>query len=153
MATTYRSATEHDIEWMVELRAEVLRDDLERLGRYDPHRVRQRMRDGYLPASTRVVLEDDVEVGCVAVRTEDDARWLEHFYLAPDVQGRGIGGRVLRTVLAEEDPRPFRLNVLQGSPARRLYERHGFTVDSQDDVDVFMTRAARPSGRSAPSGR
>ncbi|ACZ20926.1 acetyltransferase (GNAT) family protein [Sanguibacter keddieii DSM 10542] len=147
MATTYRSATEHDIEWMVELRAEVLRDDLERLGRYDPHRVRQRMRDGYLPASTRVVLEDDVEVGCVAVRIEDDARWLEHFYLAPDVQGRGIGGRVLRTVLAEEDPRPFRLNVLQGSPARRLYERHGFTVDSQDDVDVFMTRADRPSGR------
>nr|WP_042438642.1 GNAT family N-acetyltransferase [Sanguibacter keddieii] len=132
---------------MVELRAEVLRDDLERLGRYDPHRVRQRMRDGYLPASTRVVLEDDVEVGCVAVRIEDDARWLEHFYLAPDVQGRGIGGRVLRTVLAEEDPRPFRLNVLQGSPARRLYERHGFTVDSQDDVDVFMTRADRPSGR------
>lgn len=147
MATTYRSATEHDIEWMVELRAEVLRDDLERLGRYDPHRVRQRMRDGYLPASTRVVLEDDVEVGCVAVRIEDDARWLEHFYLAPDVQGRGIGGRVLRTVLAEEDPRPFRLNVLQGSPARRLYERHGFTVDSQDDVDVFMTRSVRPSGR------
>lgn len=147
MATTYRSATEHDIEWMVELRAEVLRDDLGRLGRYDPHRVRQRMRDGYLPASTRVVLEDGVEVGCVAVRTEDDARWLEHFYLAPAVQGRGIGGRVLRTVLAEEDPRPFRLNVLQGSPARRLYERHGFTVDSQDDVDVFMTRAVRPSGR------
>ena len=147
MATTYRSATEHDIEWMVELRAEVLRDDLERLGRYDPHRVRQRMRDGYLPASTRVVLEDDVEVGCVAVRIEDDARWLEHFYLAPDVQGRGIGGRVLRTVLAEEDPRPFRLNVLQGSPARRLYERHGFAVDSQDDVDVFMTRSVRPSGR------
>jgi len=147
VATTYRSATEHDIEWMVELRAEVLRDDLERLGRYDPHRVRQRMRDGYLPASTRVVLEDDVEVGCVAVRIEDDARWLEHFYLAPDVQGRGIGGRVLRTVLAEEDPRPFRLNVLQGSPARRLYERHGFAVDSQDDVDVFMTRSVRPSGR------
>lgn len=147
MATTYRSATEHDIEWMVELRAEVLRDDLERLGRYDPHRVRQRMRDGYLPASTRVVLEDGVEVGCIAVRTEDDARWLEHFYLAPEVQGRGIGGRVLRTVLAEEDPRPFRLNVLQGSPARRLYERHGFTVDSQDDVDVFMTREDRPSAR------
>jgi GNAT superfamily N-acetyltransferase len=147
VATTYRSATEHDIEWMVELRAEVLRGDLERLGRYDPHRVRQRMRDGYRPASTRVVLEDGVEVGCVAVRTEDDARWLEHFYLAPDVQGRGIGGRVLRTVLAEEDPRPFRLNVLQGSPARRLYERHGFTVDSQDDVDVFMTRAVRSAER------
>ncbi|WPF83302.1 GNAT family N-acetyltransferase [Sanguibacter sp. 4.1] len=144
MATTFRSATEHDIEWLVDLRAEVLREDLERLGRYDPHRVRQRMRDSYVPTSTRVIVEDSTEVGCVTVRVEDDARWLEHFYLAPHAHGRGIGSQVLREILAEEDPRPFRLNVLQGSPARRLYERHGFTVDSEDEVDVFMTRSAGP---------
>ncbi|KKD02293.1 acetyltransferase, partial [Streptomyces sp. WM6386] len=29
---------------------------------------------------------------------------------------------------------------LQGSAARRLYERHGFTTESQDPVDVFMVR-------------
>ena len=144
MATTFRSATEHDIEWLVDLRAEVLRADLERLGRYDTHRVRQRMRDSYVPTSTRVIVEDGEEIGCVTVRVEDDARWLEHFYLAPHVHGRGIGSRVLRELLAEEDPRPFRLNVLQGSPARRLYERYGFTVDSEDEVDVFMTRSAGP---------
>ncbi|MEU7556373.1 hypothetical protein AB0B01_29310 [Streptomyces sp. NPDC044571] len=33
-----------------------------------------------------------------------------------------------------------RLNVLQGSPARRLYERHGFTGEAEDPVDVFMVR-------------
>ena len=140
MVTTFRSATEHDINWLVELRAEVLRTDLERLGRYDPHRVRQRMRDAYVPASTRVVVVDGAEVGCVTVRSEADARWVEHLYLAPGVQGRGIGSEVLQTVLAGEDPRPTRLNVMQGSPARRLYERHGFTVDAEDEVDVFMTR-------------
>jgi hypothetical protein len=32
------------------------------------------------------------------------------------------------------------LNVLQGSGARRLYERHGFVVESEDEVDVFMKR-------------
>jgi len=144
VATTFRSATEHDIEWLVDLRAEVLREDLERLGRYDTHRVRQRMRDAYVPTSTRVIVEDGDEIGCVTVRVEADARWLEHFYLAPHAHGRGIGSQVLREILAEEDPRPFRLNVLQGSPARRLYERHGFTVDSEDEVDVFMTRSAGP---------
>lgn len=144
MTTTFRSATEHDIEWLVELRAEVLREDLERLGRYDPQRVRRRMRDSYVPARTRVILEDGEEVGCVTVRVEDDARWLEHFYLVPRAHGQGIGGRVLREILAEDDPRPFRLDVLQGSPARRLYERHGFRVDSEDEVDVLMTRQAVP---------
>jgi len=142
MATTFRSATEHDIEWLVELRAEVLRADLERLGRYDTQRVRQRMRDAYVPASTRVILEDGDEIGCVTVRIEDDARWLEHFYLVPRAHGRGIGSEVLREILAEDDPRPVRLDVLQGSAARRLYERHGFSVDSEDEVDVFMSRQA-----------
>jgi ribosomal protein S18 acetylase RimI-like enzyme len=44
----------------------------------------------------------------------------------------------------DADGELVRLNVLQGSPARRLYERHGFTVESQDPVDVFMVR---PPGR------
>jgi hypothetical protein len=33
-----------------------------------------------------------------------------------------------------------RLNVLQGSAARRLYERHGFVLETQDPIDVFMVR-------------
>jgi hypothetical protein len=33
-----------------------------------------------------------------------------------------------------------RLNVLQGSAARRLYERHGVAVETEDPVDVFMVR-------------
>ncbi|SBT89042.1 hypothetical protein GA0115233_100692 [Streptomyces sp. DI166] len=48
----------------------------------------------------------------------------------------------MRTVLkrADADNMPVRLNVLQGSPAQRLYERHGFTVEDQDPIDVFMVR-------------
>lgn len=49
---------------------------------------------------------------------------------------------VLRTLLERIDAGgvPVRLNVLQGSPARRLYERHGFTVEDQDPIDVHMVR-------------
>jgi hypothetical protein len=36
------------------------------------------------------------------------------------------------------DHRPFRLNVLQGSPARRLYERHGFVHEHEDPINVFL---------------
>ncbi|NUR86838.1 MAG: GNAT family N-acetyltransferase, partial [Nonomuraea sp.] len=68
--------------------------------------------------------------------------WLEHFYLAPELQGRGVGSAVLKTVLRTADAGAVqvRLQVLQGSPARRLYERHGFTVESEDPVDVWMVR-------------
>ena len=130
---------------MVELRAVVMRADLERLGRYDEQRVRQRLRDAFAPEHTWVVDVDGAFAGCVALRPAVDARWLEHFLLAPHLQGSGIGSGVLRELLdqCDHDGVPVRLNVLQGSPARRLYERHGFTVDTEDSVDVFMVREPR----------
>jgi GNAT superfamily N-acetyltransferase len=144
MPVTLRPSNLADLEWIVELRAEVMRTDLERLGRYDPDRIRQRLRDGFDASRTRVIVVDGADVGSIAVRTADDGRWIEHFYLAAAVQGRGVGGEVLRAVLAEPGIQPFRLNVLQGSPARRLYERHGFVLDSEDEVDVFLVRHDPP---------
>ncbi len=141
-----RAASAADVEAVAELRALVLRADLERLGRYDARRVRQRLRDGFAPAHTRVIEVGGAFAGCVALRPAEDAHWLEHFYLAPRLQGGGIGTAVLRELLERCDREDVlvRLNVLRGSPARRLYERHGFTVESEDPVDVFMVRHARP---------
>ena len=134
-----RASEPSDAEWMAELRAEVMQPDLHRLGRWDPDRVRRRFLDAFTPAHTRVIQSGGLDVGLIAVRPEPDAWWIEHFYLAPSHQGRGLGGRVLRRVMAERTgARPFRLNVLQGSPARHLYERHGFVFDYEDPIDVFL---------------
>ncbi|MER6259278.1 GNAT family N-acetyltransferase [Streptomyces sp900105245] len=148
-----RAAVAADVEAVAELRAVVLRADLERLGRYDERRVRQRLRDGFAPAHTWVVEADGGFAGCVALRPGADGLRLEHFYLDPRLQGGGIGAAVLRRLLSrcDRDGVPVRLNVLQGSPARRLYERHGFTVESEDPVDVFMVRLPLPA--AAHGGR
>ncbi|TQJ54413.1 GNAT family N-acetyltransferase [Streptomyces sp. SLBN-115] len=141
-----RPATADDVEAVAEVRAVAMRADLERLGRYDEHRVRQRLRDGFIPAHTRIIEVNGALAGCVALRPAVDAHWLEHFYLAPHAQGRGIGTAVLRELVETADRSALRLrvDVLQGSPARRLYERHGFTLEHEDAVDVFLVRAPRP---------
>ncbi|MGW8486002.1 GNAT family N-acetyltransferase [Streptomyces sp. NPDC055886] len=141
-----RAAESSDIEAIAELRATVMRADLERLGRYDGHRVRQRLRDSFSARYTSVITVDGDLAGCVTVRPAEDRLWLEHFYLAPRHQGRGLGSAVLRTVLARTDAQGMTvgLNVLRGSAARRLYERHGFVREAQDPIDVFMVR---PPGR------
>jgi GNAT superfamily N-acetyltransferase len=144
-----RSAVATDVETLAELRATVMRADLERLGRYDEHRVRQRLRDSFSPRHTSIIMigrDGDRDLaGCVTVRPAsdaDDRLWLEHFYLAPPHQGQGLGSAVLRTVLERTDAQGVTvgLNVLRGSSARRLYERHGFVVEAQDPIDVFMVR-------------
>ncbi|MBD3932478.1 GNAT family N-acetyltransferase [Streptomyces chumphonensis] len=151
---TLRPASAADVDAVAELRAVVLRPDLERLGRYDERRVRQRLRDGFAPRHTRVIEVGGAFAGCVALRPAEDAHWLEHFYVAPHLQGSGIGSAVLRRVLGRCDAKgvPVRLIVLRGSPARRLYERHGFGLGSQDGVrnavDVVMERRPTPPGRT-----
>ena len=140
MRWTLRPATANDLEELVELRAVAMRPDLERLGRYDEHRVRQRLRDAYTPEHTRIIEVDGEFAGSISMRPAEDRQWLEHFYLAPQHQGRGVGSAVLRSVLDEAAGTTVALNVLQGSPARKLYERHGFVTEAEDPVDVFMVR-------------
>lgn len=137
-----RAALFADVDAVAEIRAVVLRADLERLGRYDGQRVRQRLRDGFDPAHTYVIEVAGVLAGSVALRPAADGHWLEHFCLAPAAQGLGIGSAVLARILTAADRAGVRvrLNVLQGSPARRLYERHGFVFESEDAVDVFLVR-------------
>lgn len=147
LSVCLRDAVLSDIDRLAELRAVVLRPDLERLGRYDDVRVRQRFRDAFDPAATRIIVVNGEDVGCVAIRREGEAHWLEHFYIATSHQGLGLGTRVLEQIL--DAPALYRLNVLQGSPSRRLYERHGFIVDQQDAVDVFMTADRRAQAPAA----
>lgn len=138
----FRQSLGTDAEWMADLRALVLRADLERLGRYDEQRVRERFLAAFSPQNTRVIVRDKRNVGLVAVRSDGEVRWIEHFYLEPTMQGMGIGGQVLGEILADSPDSAHRLNVLQGSAARRLYARHGFEVEREDAVDVFMIRTA-----------
>jgi len=133
-----------DSDWMQ-------RADLERLGRFDEHRVRQRLRDALSAQYTSIIEVDRELAGCVTVRPalegqRQEGQWLEHFYLAPQYQGRGLGSAVLGAVLDRADAQgvSVRLDVLQGSAARRLYERHGFVVEAQDPIDVRMVRSPSP---------
>ncbi|OWA36283.1 hypothetical protein B9G55_08430 [Saccharibacillus sp. O16] len=131
-----------DARRLAELRAEALFDSLSRLGRYNEQRVRERFYGSYDPQYTKIVEVGGRFTGCVALKPDAQGEgWLlEHFYLSRDSRGHGVGAEVLRRMLllAAEDPRPVRLNVLQGSAARRLYARFGFETESEDGIDVYM---------------
>lgn len=132
-----RPATAEDAQWLADLKAIAMRPDLERLGLWDRDWARQRFLDTFIPANTDVIEIDGKPVGVIAVRPERDAQWIEHFYVHPSVQGRGIGEQVLRQVMdAHRDARPFRLAIDRGSKVRRLYERLGFVHEYDDSNGI-----------------
>jgi GNAT superfamily N-acetyltransferase len=93
---------------------------LERLGRYDEHRVRQRLRNSFSPQRTSIIMTDGEPAGCLTARPAEGRQWLKHFHLAPHRQGRGLGSAVLRMVLERTDAQgtTVGLNVVQGSDHR-----------------------------------
>jgi GNAT superfamily N-acetyltransferase len=53
---------------------------------------------------------------------------LEHLYMRPEAQGRGVGAELLALAKGQR-PQGFRLWVFQKNDgARRFYERHGFRL-------------------------
>ena len=134
-----------DLEYVVAVKERALRSELERLGVWSPERSRQRVAAAFSLLSTRIIESQGRPVGSISLRRRDDDRWLELFYLEPHLQGRGLGTAVLEQVLTELRDHVVRLDVLQGSPARRLYERHGFVFEAENEIDVFLVR--RPTAQ------
>ena len=60
--------------------------------------------------------------------------------VTPDLQGQGIGTSVIHQVLdeAKRSGKPVALQVLKVNPARRLYERLGFSVTGENETRYFM---------------
>ena len=153
MVITLIPAAPDDVDYVIGLKATVLRADLERaVGPWSADRSAQRVRDHFSPAWTHIVYDGAERVGTITMRPDTGVIWLEMFYLEPRAQGRGIGSAVLELVLADTAGRDVHLQVLDGSRARRLYERHGFVLVSTDGIDDILMRAAHPADAGQPHG-
>jgi GNAT superfamily N-acetyltransferase len=138
-----------DLEPLVALRIEAMRESLERIGRFDPLRARERFASGFAPEHTRHIVVAGERVGFVVVKPQRDGLLLDHLYNRPAFQGQGIGAAVLALVFAEADAKaqPLRVSALARSDSNRFYLRHGFRLVKQGELDIHYVRpAAGPQG-------
>jgi ribosomal protein S18 acetylase RimI-like enzyme len=149
-----QDATAADFEPLLALRLRAMRDSLERLGRYDQARTRERLAAGFAPEHTQYIVVDGVRVGFVVVKRLSHALRLEHLVIDPAAQRRGIGSAVLRWVCAQADAEllPIELVALKGSDANRFYLRHGFVEVGEGEWDIdYLREPTTPSVRAVRS--
>jgi ribosomal protein S18 acetylase RimI-like enzyme len=137
-----RPATAEDFAFMQAAKLDGLEPYVRALWGWDRTQQENLFRDMFDPATCEVIVVNDQEVGYVNVIDEADTVFLAGLYLKASIRGRGIGSAVVRGVVAAADRRgkSVKLRVLRPNPARRLYERLGFTVVSETDTHFLLRR-------------
>ena len=131
-----------DFDEMVAIRLEALHDSLERLGRFDPVRARERLAAGFAPEHMRHIVADGQRVGYITLRPASEPAprvlQLDHLYIKPDFQSNGIGAWALDWAKsqAERQDADITLSALKQSAANRFYLRHGFVQVGESEFDL-----------------
>jgi len=88
----------------------------------------------------RIFTADGRNVGWIQEQVDDTSINLGSFYVMHEVQRRGIGTQVLRTLLAHaaEESKAITLSVVKINPAWHFYERHGFRITHEDEHKFYM---------------
>jgi aminoglycoside 6'-N-acetyltransferase I len=87
-----------------------------------------------------VSLTDEVMAFATGYREPDDEReifYLKTFCVRPDVQGTGVGSRLLghlKEHLGKNGVNTIYLITHKGTPAEGFYKKNGYTVNSEDIV-------------------
>lgn len=155
---TLRHAGPADAAFLLEVYAETRRDELSALDWDDAARAaflhlqhdaqmatyRGRHPDGHF----LIVRCDDESAGRLFLAAVEGQVRLVDLALLPRWRRQGVGGALLAAVTEGADAAGLAvcLHVETWSPARRLYERHGFSVTATDAVYVRMERPARSPG-------
>ena len=139
---SFAAVAQGDFEAMLAIRVEALCESLERLGRFDPTRVRERLAAGFAPEHMRHIVIDGERAGFITLRPlpahTPPTLQVDHLYIRPVHQGQGVGAWALAWAKAQATERgcDLTLSALKQSAANRFYLRHGFVQTAESDFDV-----------------
>jgi len=138
---TTRGAELQDFEFCQRLYFESMREIIAvlHLDMAQQHEVFARQ---WQAAEVRILATAGEDIGWMQTAPADDAVLLKQLYLARRFQRRGIGSRVLWSLIDETRcvHKAITLGVVKINPARRLYERLGFRITHEDQHKFYMRR-------------
>jgi GNAT superfamily N-acetyltransferase len=118
-----------------------MRPYVQELTVWDEQKQRETFAAQWKREEVRIISVDGEDAGWLQVAELPTEIRLQKFFILPQFQRAGIGSEVLnRSLVAwRSTGKRVVVRVLKNNPARRLYERLGFSVTAEEDV-TFRTR-------------
>jgi ribosomal protein S18 acetylase RimI-like enzyme len=138
-----RPATEQDVPFLLALRHQSMDQHLAASGA-STSEADHLSRLMYRFDCAEVLLRNRIPVGLLKV-ARDPPEWkIIQIQFMPELQGKGLGALLLHQVIAEAKAANVALvlTVLKANPAKGLYERLGFVVEGEDELEYRMRYGA-----------
>ncbi|MCV2368829.1 GNAT family N-acetyltransferase [Roseateles oligotrophus] len=135
---SFQPVQAEDFEAMLALRMTALRESLERLGRFDLQRGRERFQAAFAPEFMQHICCGAERIGFMTLKPDGAMLKLEQLYVAPERQDQRVGAWVISWVKdrARAAGQDVTLSALKQSDANRFYLRHGFKQVGESDFDI-----------------
>jgi ribosomal protein S18 acetylase RimI-like enzyme len=140
MNINLRAACDEDFAFARAVYFATMRWIVESLFGWDQVREEENFARFFKLDEARIITADGRSVGWIQEQVDDSRINLGSFHVMPEMQRRGIGTQVLRTLLAHatEQSKAITLAVVKMNPARHFYERHGFRITHEDQHKFYM---------------
>jgi ribosomal protein S18 acetylase RimI-like enzyme len=117
-----------------------MRPYMQELNVWDEQQQRASFAAQWKREEVQIISVDGEDVGWFQVAELPTEIRLQKFFVSPQYQRAGIGSKVLSNLLVtwRSTEKKIVLRVLKNNPARRLYERLGFSVVAEADVTFRM---------------
>jgi ribosomal protein S18 acetylase RimI-like enzyme len=149
----FRPATWQDSAFAYALHRSVLRQYVElSYGPWDEMWQQRYFEQHFQPEQCQVVTSDGEDVGMACVLVGGNEIQVRTLEVLPEHQRKGIGTFVLQSIRREASAtgKDVTLQVLKVNPARRLYERLGFTLIGETEKHYLMRALQAQEGNHLP---
>ena len=139
----FRAATSQDLDFLLSLRSQTMRAHFLASGiELTDADEYSRVLDNF--DSAEIVLLSGKPIGLVKLVHKNRPWLLQQVQLLPEYQNQGLGTKIISALLAQasEVGEAIELHVLKVNPAKRLYERLGFSVVGESQNSFTMRTEA-----------
>ena len=140
-----RAATSDDYDFLYRLHRSTFREPVAEIWGWQEERQKRRFREQFDPDRRQIIEVGGEDVGAFCFEDKGDHVFLEYIALIPEYQRRGIGSRLIESVIDEgrKCGKPVRLQVLRTNKAAiSLYERLDFVVTQETETHFVMRHPA-----------
>lgn len=139
MTISFKKAVTEDKPFLLELRKSSMDDHLNKAGIVlTDNQHNERINEFY--SDSNIIYMNNNKIGLIKLGVFSDRLHIRQFQLLPSFHNKGIGTNVLKLVIkkAKERQLSITLNVLLDNPALKLYQRNGFIIESQTQLEYQM---------------